>query len=354
MPDWIPIFTTGVHHGEAFTDNDINQIVLNFKDYTKEVPLVIGHEGKEFQDALKKQTGIPKFGVVKALKAKAGMLFAKLDGVHATVKEWIDNNFFTDRSVELGEGQNGLFLFRLGLLGASPPEVPGLPPLLTEHMADSPQALKTIMQKNKDAKPMPVKPPAPMQEDPTGEEIAPSIEERVASMEAQITQIMEILQKQEAPAEGTPVAPAAIQDVETHVEATELKALRAELKANQDRIGKMEADRLTEKTAALNAENIKLVDEMCVKGQLSPTMRQDALDTLNKSSNGTRASVIKMFAAMPENELFQEMAASGGEVDTPDEKIRREVEADFENVEYRKYTTLTKDQVLKARLTKRL
>jgi len=348
MAAWIPIFATGVHHGEAFTDDHLDQIVLNFKGKTKDVPLVVGHESEEFQAKLQEQTGIPSFGVVKALKAEAGKLFAKFDGVHDQVKEWIANNFFTQRSVELGEGQNGLFLFRVALLGAAPPEVPGLPPLLSTDMADSPQTLKIVNSKNKDAKAMPPQIPASMpaamqDEAPTGEEVSPTLDERVASLEAAVAQILEIVQAEEAPAEEAPVAAAA------SVETDELKALRTELKASQDRIAKIEAGRLTEATAVTAKENVEFIDQMCAEGRLSPAVKDDALATLNGAHNGTRGSFMKTFAAMPKNKMFAELAVSGGSADTAEEQIAAGVDEDLADPAFRKMCSLSRDELIEVR-----
>jgi len=131
----IDIFRTGTWHGKKYTEEDLKQIVENFKKYNDK-----SSSDFEFVPRIKlthKESGelSPAFGWVKNLWVEKDRLMAEIVDIPEKVYNIIKDNFF-DRSIELytnyktSKGERvGYVLRAVAFLGADVPEVKGMEPL---------------------------------------------------------------------------------------------------------------------------------------------------------------------------------------------------------------------------------
>jgi len=117
-----PIFEAGEYAQGKFTEEDLDQMVATFE--TDDPPhIIVGHSSD-----YKGRTRIPSFGVITGLKRVGSKLFAIGARFHRKLAEWIREGFYDQRSVEVAKGRDGRWkIFALGMLGAAPPAVKGLP-----------------------------------------------------------------------------------------------------------------------------------------------------------------------------------------------------------------------------------
>ena len=148
--DWV-IFRAGKWNDETFTTDDLDNMVRSFN--ANEPPhIIVGH----FSD-YKGKTLIPSFGrIVGGLKRVGNDLVAVGAEFHEKLAEWMNEGFFTGRSVEM-TGDNKRIL-AVGMLGAMPPAVKGLPAmdnLLDETVLSYAQKGKTKIVEFADDAPVP-------------------------------------------------------------------------------------------------------------------------------------------------------------------------------------------------------
>ena len=118
------IFRAG-DYGEKgkYTEKELDEMVDNF-DAENPPAVIVGHTS-----GYTVKTAIPKFGVIGGLTRKGKDLVAT--GVQFSDKliGWVKEGFYGDRSPEIATTKEGKSLYRLGILGAAPPEVSGMPAL---------------------------------------------------------------------------------------------------------------------------------------------------------------------------------------------------------------------------------
>lgn len=143
------IFRSGKHttkSGEIveYTDNDLDEMCSTFSE--DEPPsYIIGHSS-DYQG----RTLIPAFGrLIGGLKRIGHDLVAKGAEFSDTLAEWINQGFYSERSVEIGQDENGKKkIFAVAMLGAQPPSVKGMPSIMSAlnnpafAFSSEPQALK--------------------------------------------------------------------------------------------------------------------------------------------------------------------------------------------------------------------
>lgn len=123
----------------TFTVEDLDQMVENYSTETPPVA-ILGHSAD-----YPVESAIPKVGILGKCKRVGEELVAT--GVQFTEKlvESIKDGFFNDRSIETYKDENGWHLYRLGILGAQPPKVKGMIPLLESiMMSESPKDLMSF------------------------------------------------------------------------------------------------------------------------------------------------------------------------------------------------------------------
>ena len=117
-----PIFEIGDYPQGSYTEKDLDEIVESF-DANDPPHIIVGHSSD-----YKGQTRIPSFGIITSIKRIGTRLFATTARFHEKLAEWIREGFYNQRSVELAKTSDGkLKLLALGMLGATPPAVKGLP-----------------------------------------------------------------------------------------------------------------------------------------------------------------------------------------------------------------------------------
>ena len=140
-----PVFRAGKYTHEnkdgkkittTFTEDNLDEMVRN---YNAETPVVFipGHTSDHAVES-----AIPKLGFIGGLKRVGKELIAT--GVQFTDKlvDAIKEGFYDDRSIETYQDENGWNLYRIGILGAAPPKVKGLIPLLDSiQMSEPPKNL---------------------------------------------------------------------------------------------------------------------------------------------------------------------------------------------------------------------
>lgn len=114
------IFKAGHWNGEDFTQQDLDNMVKSF-DGSEPIPIIIGHSSD-----YRGHTRIPSFGrITGGLKRIGNDLVAVGVEFHEKLAEWIKNGFYNQRSIELTRDNKRVLA--LGMLGAVPPAVKGLP-----------------------------------------------------------------------------------------------------------------------------------------------------------------------------------------------------------------------------------
>lgn len=142
MTRWFEIFDADKTNGRA-SRKDVEDIVRNFNPREHEPPIQIGHTSDYPKD-----TRIPAMGWIGALKNIGPKIYARArelppisnipDGFKDLkdffdrskfLKEIVDKEYFSKRSVELGRRKEdgSRYLKKLGLLGAVVPECKGMP-----------------------------------------------------------------------------------------------------------------------------------------------------------------------------------------------------------------------------------
>jgi exonuclease VII small subunit len=122
------IFKTGTWNGETFTEAQLDEMAKNFN--VDEPPhLILGHSSD-----YKGKTMIPSWGRIKGgLKRIGNELIACGAEFNEQMAQWIRDGFFGQRSIELTKDNKRILA--VGLLGAMPPAVKGLP-LMQEVMSE--------------------------------------------------------------------------------------------------------------------------------------------------------------------------------------------------------------------------
>lgn len=114
------IFKAGHWNGETFTEEDLDNMVKSFN--TEEgIPIIIGHSSD-----YKGHTRIPAFGrILGGLKRIGQDLIASGVQFNDKLAHWIQEGFYNKRSIELTRDNKKVLA--VGMLGAVPPAVTGLP-----------------------------------------------------------------------------------------------------------------------------------------------------------------------------------------------------------------------------------
>lgn len=114
------IFKAGHWNGEDFTEQDLDNMVSNF-NAAEPIPIIVGHSSD-----YKGHTRIPAFGrILGGLKRVGKDLIAMGVEFNDKLAEWIREGFYNQRSIELTRDNKRVLA--IGMLGAIPPAVKGLP-----------------------------------------------------------------------------------------------------------------------------------------------------------------------------------------------------------------------------------
>lgn len=148
------IFSTGVWHGQTFTDNDLNNILDSFGKnkvgFTP--PLKLGHNEEQ---KLLAQDGLPAAGWTINLKKVGNKLLADFRDMPKKVFELVKKKAFQQKSVEIYKNfkaQDGkvypLVLKAVSLLGGDIPEVSSLNDMLSLYDSKNREYVVIDFQKN--------------------------------------------------------------------------------------------------------------------------------------------------------------------------------------------------------------
>jgi len=114
------IFKAGHWNNETFTEDDLDNMVKSFNT-AEPIPIIVGHSSD-----YKGRTLIPAFGrIMGGLKRVGKDLIACGAEFNDKLAEWIKNGFYNQRSIELTKDNKKVLA--VGMLGAVPPAVKGLP-----------------------------------------------------------------------------------------------------------------------------------------------------------------------------------------------------------------------------------
>lgn len=114
------IFKAGHWNGEDFTEQDLDNMVSNF-NAQEPIPIIVGHSSD-----YKGHTRIPAFGkIMGGLKRIGKDLIACGVEFNDKLANWIREGFYNQRSIELTRDNKRVLA--VGMLGAVPPGVKGLP-----------------------------------------------------------------------------------------------------------------------------------------------------------------------------------------------------------------------------------
>ena len=120
----VAVFKPGTYHGgKVWTEADCNEFVESYDPGVHEAPSVIGH-------AQQRSSGDPAYGWTDSLFWRDGIVWARLKQVPAAFMEAVRDGRWKKRSVEIYEdfmGSGKKYLRAIAWLGATPPEVKGLP-----------------------------------------------------------------------------------------------------------------------------------------------------------------------------------------------------------------------------------
>lgn len=123
--DWIECFRAGDYGPEKgrWTAADLDRIAADYDPAKHAAPVVLGHP----------EDDAPAYGWVKKLMRAGESLWAQLTKVAPEFEELVRSGRFLQRSVALYKDfplTAGPYLRHLGFLGAQPPAVKGLQPLM--------------------------------------------------------------------------------------------------------------------------------------------------------------------------------------------------------------------------------
>jgi hypothetical protein len=114
------IFKAGTWNGETYTESDLDNMARSF-NADEPIPFIIGHSSD-----YKGHTRIPVFGrIMGGLKRVGHDLIAMGVEFNDKLAEWIREGFYPQRSIELTKDNKRVLA--VGMLGAAPPAVKGLP-----------------------------------------------------------------------------------------------------------------------------------------------------------------------------------------------------------------------------------
>ena len=114
------IFKTGTWNGETFTEAQLDEMAKSF-NADEPIPIIVGHSSD-----YKGHTRIPAFGrILGGLKRVGGDLIAYGAEFNDKLASWIKEGFYNQRSIELTRDNKRVLA--VGMLGAIPPAVKGLP-----------------------------------------------------------------------------------------------------------------------------------------------------------------------------------------------------------------------------------
>ena len=112
------IFKVGTWNDETYTEADLDNMAQSFSE---PIPFIIGHSSD-----YKGHTRIPVFGrIMGGLKRVGQDLVAMGVEFNDKLAEWIREGFYPQRSIELTKDNKRVLA--VGMLGAAPPAVKGLP-----------------------------------------------------------------------------------------------------------------------------------------------------------------------------------------------------------------------------------
>ena len=141
----IEIFKTGTHNGDVYTEKDLDDMVLAFKDLDYRPALKIGHT--------KDQPGAPAYGWIQNVARDGDKLRADFTDLHDSVVDAIRNKSYDRCSSEIyfnlkrGGKDYRRALKAVALLGAEVPAVANLVPLhKMEFVADGFERVGTLEQ----------------------------------------------------------------------------------------------------------------------------------------------------------------------------------------------------------------
>lgn len=114
------IFKVGTWNGEHYSESDLDNMARSF-NADEPIPFIIGHSSD-----YKGHTRIPVFGrILGGLKRVGQELVAMGVEFNDKLAEWIREGFYPQRSIELTKDNKRVLA--VGMLGAAPPAVKGLP-----------------------------------------------------------------------------------------------------------------------------------------------------------------------------------------------------------------------------------
>lgn len=123
----VEIFKTGVHNGDEYTGQDLDDMVSAFGELDYSPAIKVGHT--------KDAPGAPSYGWVKNLRRVGEKLYADFEDMHDSVVDAVRNRLYDRVSAEVyfnlkrGEKQFRRALKAVALLGAEVPAVADLTPL---------------------------------------------------------------------------------------------------------------------------------------------------------------------------------------------------------------------------------
>ncbi len=127
--DYVEVFRSGTHEDSAknvrvWSHADLDQIIDNHSP-DHPAPIGVGHP----------EADAPAYGWAQALKREGDVLLAKFNQVQPAFADLVREGRYRNRSVKIVRGANGLQLAHVGFLGAAPPAIEGLKPMLHQGSA---------------------------------------------------------------------------------------------------------------------------------------------------------------------------------------------------------------------------
>lgn len=154
----IEVFRAGDYGDErgAYTDDDVAAMAAAYDPAYHKAPLVLGHGEDD---------SLPAIGWIERFRAASGRLFAQVSQVPDWVRQAVRDGGYRNISVEIyGDlDGRGRYIRRVALLGAVPPAVKGMVPVMFRDsqfgtvvvpmtMSDDNQTMETTMGDSNDAK----------------------------------------------------------------------------------------------------------------------------------------------------------------------------------------------------------
>lgn len=128
----VEVFASGKWNGDNYTNNDIDNMISNFKLFggSLKIPMKLGHDPKQkLKDAFPQKDGQPALGWVRELKRDGKKLLATFAGVPLKIKDLINKGAYGRFSSEIMWNMQYLgntfkrVLSAVSLLGADTPAV---------------------------------------------------------------------------------------------------------------------------------------------------------------------------------------------------------------------------------------